>query len=58
MMGSGQQRLIEVLQKAHGIEAPHGRETVQKGLQRLAVEDVVDQGLHGNTGPKEDRGAA
>ena len=57
-MGSSQQRLIEVLQKAHRIEAPHGGETVQKGLQGLAVEDVVDQGLDGNAGPKEDRRAA
>jgi len=32
--------------------------TVQKGLQGFAVEDVVDQGLHWNAGPPEDRCAA
>lgn len=57
-MGSGQQRLIEVLQETHRIEAPHGGETAQEGFQGLAVEDVVDQGLDGNAGPAEGRCAA
>ena len=57
-MRRGQQRLVEVLQKAYRIVSLHGRETVQKGFERLAVEDVVDQGLHWNAGPPEDRYAA
>lgn len=57
-MRPGQQRLVEVLQEAYRIVSLHGGETVQKGLERLAVEDVIDQGLHWNAGPPEDRCAA
>jgi len=42
-----------VLNSVHGGFAGHGRKVIQKLIQRLAVFQIIEQGLKWNAGPAE-----